>query len=203
LLNCIYNEEIGVRIANGARVGYFRQDLQNLIDDESVLDSIKKESDLPEHMIRIVLGRLGIRRDDVHKKVEVLSGGERCKVSMAKIICGGYPIIILDEPTNYLDIYVLEALEDMLSEFDGTLLLVSHDRYFRRKVTDKELVIKNKKILSLDKPKKVMPNGQEKMLLEMEKAKLVSRMTYPQNGDNRDELETKYMEVAKRLNELM
>ncbi len=199
LLNCIYKEHTGVRVANGASVGYFRQDLNNLKDNETILQSIKKESSLPEHMIRSVLGRLGIRRDDVFKKIEVLSGGERCKVSLAKIICGGYSIILLDEPTNYLDIYVLEALEEMLKSFDGTLLLVSHDRYFRKKVTDKQLTIENKSLHSDIKPQKAKPIKQNIMILEMQKADLVSRMTFPKKGDVRQELEEQYNEVCRRL----
>ncbi len=202
LLNCIYNELDGVKIANGAVVGYYRQDLNNLDENATVLENVKKDSTFPEHMIRTVLGRLGIRRDAVFKKVTVLSGGERCKVSLAKIICGGYSIIILDEPTNYLDIYVLEALEDMLSSFDGTMLLVSHDRYFRKKVTDKEIVIKNKKIHTKEKPKLAMKSAQEKMLLEMKKADLVSRMTFPKKGDVREVLEESYNEVCEKLNSM-
>ena len=201
LLNCIYNKLNGVRIANGARVGYFRQDLGNLDETKTVLQNVRRESGLPEHMIRTVLGRLGIRRDEVFKKVGVLSGGERCKVSLAQLICGGYPILLLDEPTNYLDIFVLEALEDMLSEFDGTVVLVSHDRYFRQRIAHRELVIKNGRIKIGKKPAPAKPKTQDKLLLEMEKADIVSRLAYPRKGDDRETLETRYSEVCAKLNQ--
>jgi macrolide transport system ATP-binding/permease protein len=201
LLNCIYNECDGVRTAPGAKLGYFRQDLKNLNDDDTVLYSVKKESTMPEHIIRTVLGRLGMRRDEVFKKIGVLSGGERCKTSLAKLICGGYPILLLDEPTNYLDIYVLEALEEMLEGFDGTVILVSHDRYFRKKITGREVELKSHLLFEKNKNAPIKKKDKNTMLLEMEKADLISRMTYPQKGDVREGLEARYNEVCELLNE--
>ena len=201
LLNCIYNKLDGVRTANGARVGYFRQDFGNLNEAKTVLQNVRRESELPEHMIRTVLGRLGIRRGEVYKKVGVLSGGERCKVSLAQLICGGYPILLLDEPTNHLDIFVLEALEDMLSDFDGTVLLVSHDRYFRQRIAHREFTIKDGSIKTDEKPAPTKPKTQNKLLLEMKKADLISRLAYPRKGDDRETLEARYSEVCAKLNQ--
>ena len=98
----------------------------------------------------------------------MLSGGERCKVSLAALICSKCSLLLLDEPTNYLDIYVLEALENMLRSYDGTLILVSHDRAFRDNVTNRQIVLQDGKVL-LPKPKtaKSTNRGAEITLLEM------------------------------------
>ena len=139
LLNCIAQREPGVRIAPSAEIGYFKQGSQGLDEGSSILDFVMNTSRQPEYMTRTILAGLGIKRDDVYKKISVLSGGERCKVSLCALVCQNPSILLLDEPTNYLDIYVLSALEEMLESCESTLLLVSHDRFFRSKVTDREI----------------------------------------------------------------
>lgn len=199
LLNCIYDRHDGVYIPKGVDVGYFRQNTVDLDDHNTILESVKKYSTMPEYMTRIVLARLGIRREDVYKKIGILSGGERCKVSLATLICRRCPVLLLDEPTNYLDIYVLEALEDMLSEFDGTLVFVSHDRYFREKIATREVIVKDNKIEEKIKAKPKTPDSTQKMLLEMEKTDLICRLTSPRKGDVKEELEKRYQEVCELL----
>lgn len=201
LLNCISNKTTGAKIAPGAEIGYFRQNYSNLNQNNTILQCVKKNSAVPEYMVRIILGRLGIRRQDVFKKIKVLSGGELCKVSLASLICSRYPILLLDEPTNYLDIYVLEALEDMLYEFDGTLIFVSHDRYFREKIATREFMIKNNNIFEIDKNKPKKSNDSERLLLELKKVDLISRLAYLKQGDDIEELEQKYEEVCVLMNE--
>lgn len=199
LLNCIYDRHDGVYIPKGVDVGYFRQNTVDLEDHSTILESVKKFSTMPEYMTRIVLARLGIRREDVYKKIGILSGGERCKVSLATLICRRCPVLLLDEPTNYLDIYVLEALEDMLSEFDGTLVFVSHDRYFREKIATREVIVKDNKIEEKIKAKPKTVDSTQKMLLEMEKTDLICRLISPRKGDVKEELEKRYQEVCELL----
>ncbi len=139
LLNCIADNKPGVRIAPSAEIGYFRQGCPELDEGSSILDFIMRTSRQPEYMTRTILAGLGIKRDDVYKKISVLSGGERCKVSLSSLVCQNPTIMLLDEPTNYLDIYVLSALEEMLGSCESTILLVSHDRFFRSKVTDRQM----------------------------------------------------------------
>ncbi len=101
-------------------------------------------------VVRTILGRLLISGDDVYKNVGVLSGGERIKVSFAKLFVSDANVLMLDEPTNYLDMMSIEALQDVLREYDGTVLFVSHDIGFVSAVADKLLVIENYEIKEHD-----------------------------------------------------
>src|SRR5699024_666537 len=102
--------------------------------------------------------------DDVHKKVNMLSGGEKVKVSLSKIILSEANLLILDEPTNYLDIASLEALETLLTDYVGAVIFVTHDRMFVRNVATKILEIKNKNS-RYDQPmnKRPLPSNRTKI----------------------------------------
>lgn len=139
LIECIANGCEGVKVSPSSEIGYFHQNCADLNEESSLIDYVMSTSKQPEHAARAVIARLGIRRDDVYKKIGVLSGGERCKAVLSKLICQNPSILLLDEPTNYLDIYVMIALEEMLLGFEGTLLLVTHDRYFREKIAQREI----------------------------------------------------------------
>src|SRR5699024_1230260 len=85
-------------------------------------------------------------REEVHKPIHVLSGGERVKVSLAKLFVSNSNTLILDEPTNYLDVYALEALEDLLKEYEGTILFASHDRRFISSIATKILSLEDQQL---------------------------------------------------------
>ena len=91
-------------------------------------------SEHPVDVARTVLARLNLRADDVHKPLSVLSGGERMKVALARLMLSRANVLLLDEPTNHIDIFTLEALENVLCEYAGTLLVISHDRRFVEKI---------------------------------------------------------------------
>lgn len=147
LANMITGGAPGVRFAPGTKTGYFKQDLAVDLDFQStVLESATQASVLPESMVRIILARLLFKGNDFNKKVSLLSGGEKVKLSLARILVGGANFIILDEPTNYLDVLSMEALESVLRDYEGTLLLISHDRKFLNNVADRVLFIENCKI---------------------------------------------------------
>ncbi|MPN11300.1 putative ABC transporter ATP-binding protein YbiT [bioreactor metagenome] len=93
-----------------------------------------------------MLARLHFFRDDVYKQAHVLSGGERVKVALAKVLLSDINTLILDEPTNYLDIHATDALESLLKEYEGTVIFVSHDRRLVENVATKVCVIENKKM---------------------------------------------------------
>lgn len=112
-------------------IGYYDQEQQLLDQNNSVIDEIwSVYSDKTNTQIRSMLAQFGFRGDDVFKSISVLSGGERARLSIAKMVACGVSLLILDEPTNHLDIDSCEMLESALREYDGTIITVSHDRYF-------------------------------------------------------------------------
>lgn len=125
-------------------VGYFDQNMAALNSNKTVIDEIWDENpDLDHFAIRSVLGAFLFSDDEVFKELNVLSGGERVRLSLAKMMLKGANFLILDEPTNHLDIPAKEALEEALSEYDGTILFVSHDRYFIKNIATSCLVLED------------------------------------------------------------
>jgi len=123
--------------------GYFAQDLAGLPLDRSLIDYVRQDAAMDPSLIRWILVRLGLDTPDWNKKLGMLSGGERCRAQMAQLLCAQYPLLLLDEPTNYLDFAAMEGLEEMLMEFGGTVLYVSHDRYFRRQTATRILTLED------------------------------------------------------------
>jgi ATP-binding cassette subfamily F protein 3 len=119
-----------VRLGAAVEVGYFAQAHAGLNLERSVLDEVLSVRNLPIGQARNYLGRFLFSGDDVFKPVSALSGGERARVALAKLTLHGANLLVLDEPTNHLDIPSQEILQEVLSDFSGTILLVSHDRYF-------------------------------------------------------------------------
>ncbi len=122
--------------------GYFDQQLAQFSSGKTVLEEIWDENpELDRTAIRGVLGQFLFSADDVFKTVDVLSGGEKVRLSLAKLLLKHSNLLILDEPTNHLDIPGKEALEESLKDYTGTLLFVSHDRYFIRQLATSLLVL--------------------------------------------------------------
>ena len=130
-------EPLGGEIEFGynVTVGYYDQENQNLDETNTVLDELwNTYPDLTQTEIRNTLAMFMFRGEDIEKSVSVLSGGERARLTLAKLILSRMNLLILDEPTNHLDIESREALENALKNFDGTIITVSHDRYFSRQL---------------------------------------------------------------------
>ncbi len=122
-------------------IGYFDQDHAQFSSQKTVLEEIWDDfPDLDKTQIRTVLGRFLFSGDDVFKSVSVCSGGERVRLLLAKLMLKQANLLILDEPTNHLDIPGKEALEAALAGYEGTILFVSHDRYFIEKIATSRLV---------------------------------------------------------------
>ena len=124
------------------QTGYYDQQNQNLTPENTVIEELwNAYPNLPENTIRTTLAAFRFFGDDVFKNVAVLSGGERARLTLAKLILSKMNFLVLDEPTNHLDIDSKEALESALSDFNGTILIVSHDRYFINKLATRIIEI--------------------------------------------------------------
>ena len=128
-----------VTLGSRVKVGYFDQEHKNLDKNKRVIDEIMDNYALNEGQARNKLAQVLFQDEDVFKKVADLSGGEKGRLSILKIILDEPNFLILDEPTNHLDISSQEAVEDFLSDFPGTLLIVSHDRFLLEKITQRTL----------------------------------------------------------------
>ena len=131
-----------VEIGTGVRIGYFDQKLGTLDEELSLIDEIRSvRADLSPEVVRQYLAKFRFFGDDPFRTVRGLSGGERSRLAMAKIMLFPRNVLVLDEPTNHLDIPARETLEDALGGYEGTLIVVSHDRYFLDRVCTRLLVI--------------------------------------------------------------
>jgi len=138
-----------VQKGQNVRIGYYAQHQVESLDlDKSVLDEVTATAaDIYRTEVRNILGLFGFSGDSVEKKNAVLSGGEKSRVCLAKILLSPVNFLIMDEPTNHLDLASKEALEKALTGYDGTLVIISHDRYFLDKLVDQVVEIRNGNLL--------------------------------------------------------
>lgn len=180
------------KIGANIHIGYYDQIQENLSMDKTVIDEVWDEyPNLTQTQIRNALAVFLFRGEDVFKEIHKLSGGERARVELVKLMLKSVNLLIMDEPTNHLDIEAREALESALSDYDGTMLMVSHDRYFINKLADRILYLTPNGIEShtggydsfsactaVKTEKKVTDNAldyKEQKRLEAEKRKTVNR----------------------------
>ena len=132
------------RLGAGVQAGYYEQHMTSLTDDHTVvteLHSAYPHMNLTE--VRSALAAFLFTGDDVFKEIRALSGGEKARVQLLKLMLGGANLLFLDEPTNHLDIRSREALEDALTDYGGTLLIVTHDRYLVNRLADRILYLED------------------------------------------------------------
>lgn len=211
------NFKFGVNI----ETGYYSQTGENLNLNKSVLDEVwDSYSKLSETDIRNSLATFLFKDDDVFKQISTLSGGERAKISLLKLMLSKANFLILDEPTNHLDIVSREVLEDALMGYDGTLFIISHDRYFINKMANKIYYLNNKKIKEYagnydyflekkEKPiqelKMIAPKNEDylqKKEIEAQRKKLTSKITKNEQLIEKTEQEIKELEVFLNSDEI-
>lgn len=216
LKEILKNNNECIKINQKVKVGYFSQNQDTLNNEKSILDNIKEVSSFDETFIRINLNLFGFKGNDVYKKVKVLSGGERVKVALCKIILEDNNLLVLDEPTNYLDILSMEALEKSLLNTEKTMIIVSHDRSFTNNVCDYIIEIKNKKLNEFNgnlysyeesknivKPSKQEQINKEKLLiLENKLTHIISIICTENNESKKKKYEEEYNDLLKELNHL-
>jgi ATP-binding cassette subfamily F protein 3 len=129
-----------VRTGHNVKIGYLSQHAETAAGGGTVLDAAKRETGLTENQARALLGGFLFSGAEVEKQLSDISGGEQRRLSLAILVASGANVLVLDEPTNHLDIESREALEDALTEFEGAVLLVSHDRALLEAVGSRTLV---------------------------------------------------------------
>ena len=213
LLRAIRAQEQGVQISPGVTIGWFGQETLDTLDlSRTLLENVMAESVLPVHETRTILARMGLTARDMEKPAPVLSGGERAKTALARLIASGATLLLLDELGNHLDLNALEALEDMLAAYEGTLLLVSHDRHMIDRVAQQLWLFENNGLTVFDgnltalmesrAAKQKPDDGLGIDILQMRMAALLSRMSHPKKGDRPEMLEAEYEAMAAELRQL-
>lgn len=209
LLNLIYgNMSETINIVPRARIGYFHQGFENLDYNKTVLDNVMQDGVQSQTAARTILARLLISGNDVYKRISVLSGGERIKVSFAKLFVSCANVLLLDEPTNFLDMMSIEALEDVLRDYEGTVLFVSHDRTFVNNVADRLLVLENKIISEFEgtfedydkkrqKPQTVVASETERMIIQMRITEVLAKLS--KTDVDKEALEVEYQSLIQKL----
>lgn len=219
LIRMIVSEDARIKRASGLKIAYLSQDLSIINDNQTVLQNALSVSCYPEWLSRTILSQMLFTRDEVNKKAAVLSGGERVKLSIAKLLVSNANLLILDEPTNYLDIYSMEALEDVLKEYKGTLLFTSHDRRFVDNIANCKIVIDDCKakvfhgnyadyIAGTKNINAAVQNGlnpkagDEESLLRLRLTQVIAKLSMPGKDDDPVKLDDEFRKIAMRLKDM-
>ncbi len=165
-----------VKVGNKVDVAYFDQGLAELNNSNTILDELWQIDRLADSgRLRSFLAQFGFRGEEVFKKISILSGGEKTKLALAKLLFLPANFLIFDEPTNHLDIDARQALEDALKDYNGTLLVVSHDRYFLDRVTQRIAVVENDSVKTYDGNYSYYKEKTSKKIVVPKKKKVISK----------------------------
>lgn len=150
ILNQLEPDKGNIHVGSNVKIGYISQDIFSSIADETVIETFRDEVKVTEGEARHILARFMFYGYKVFQKVSQLSGGERMRLRLAQLMYQDINLLILDEPTNHLDIESREVLEEALEDYQGTILAVTHDRYFLNKLFDKILWIEAKNVFCFE-----------------------------------------------------
>ncbi|HEY0996929.1 MAG TPA: ABC-F family ATP-binding cassette domain-containing protein [Gemmatimonadaceae bacterium] len=207
----------GARLGSGITVAYYRQDMAQVPLDQPLYQIIADLRPMWERrMVQGHLGRFGFSGDEAQRIAGTLSGGERSRVALAMLMLTHANLLVLDEPTNHLDVESIEALEDALTEYEGTVLLVSHDRALLRGIVDGVWVLHEQEITEFDgsfaeweavseerrRAAEVAASEAEALRRVHEKQKLQSRQAAAPKGRDRDDGRKELRKVSRQLEEV-
>ncbi|MBN1038753.1 ABC-F type ribosomal protection protein CplR [Clostridium sp. ZS1] len=216
----IKNNTESIRLSQDISIGYFDQSQDILHANKSILDNIKLNSSYDETFIRINLDGFGFKGDSVYKNVSTLSGGEKVKCALCKNILSDNNTLILDEPTNYLDIKSIEALEIAIKNTEKTVLIVSHDRKFISNVCDCIIEIGDNKLnyfngnynefvyekINNKNKKEEKSSEREKrellLVLQNKLSEIISRLSLEKDLSIKDKLNLEYIELLNKIKTL-
>ncbi|MBN1055470.1 ABC-F type ribosomal protection protein [Clostridium botulinum] len=216
----IKNNTENIRLSQDISIGYFDQSQYILHANKSILDNIKLNSSYDETFIRINLDGFGFKGDSVYKNVSTLSGGEKVKCALCKNILSDNNTLILDEPTNYLDIKSIEALEIAIKNTEKTVLIVSHDRKFISNVCDCIIEIRDNKLnyfngnynefvyekINNKNKKEEKSSEREKrellLVLQNKLSEIISRLSLEKDLSIKDKLNLEYIELLNKIKTL-
>ncbi|WP_137791543.1 ribosomal protection-like ABC-F family protein [Bacillus sp. E(2018)] len=214
LLQEIYNGNEAIEKSNQLKIGYFHQHLNILDPQKSILENVMEESLYEETWVRTILARMLFKREDVFKRVEVLSGGEKMKTALAKLFLSDFNVLLLDEPSNYLDLFTREALEEVLVAYPGTFIIATHDRRLMEKTATHVLELQPPKAYWFEgnytefkKRRSETQNeqdhdGDELLKLEFEMTELISQLSTCSDITKKGELDQRYNELLHRIKKL-
>ncbi|MBZ5752656.1 ribosomal protection-like ABC-F family protein [Metabacillus rhizolycopersici] len=195
-----------VWISPSVKVGYLTQEVFDLPLEQTPEQLFYKETFAARGKVQTLMKHLGFTISHWTEPIRNMSMGERIKCKLMEYILEEKDVLILDEPTNHLDLASREQLEDTLAQYNGTLIVVSHDRYFLEKTTSSKLVISNNSIQK--QVNKIVPkrdNLEElRLKLETERQEVLGRLSYlTPNDETYKELDKKFIELTKQINELL
>ena len=203
LLRLIAEGHPSIILVPKAKIGWFCQGFEQLDLSRTVLENAMADAVQPECIVRSILARLLIRREDVDKPAGTLSGGERNKLAFAKLFASPANLLLLDEPTNYLDLPALESLQEMIKDYEGTILLVTHDRAFADGCCTRTIRFASGK-LSVSGGGPSTPAEQERpripmdrAVLELRLAQVIAQLSDP-NCSEKEALEQQFAELLRQ-----
>jgi ATPase subunit of ABC transporter with duplicated ATPase domains len=205
-----------IKLGAQVKIGYLPQQIEYIDEEQTILEYFSELHNITYEKARGQLARVLFFKEDVNKKIKYLSGGEKSRLKLCSLTFEKVNFMILDEPTNHLDIDSREVLEDMLLEYEGTLLFVSHDRYFINKVADRMIEMKNQtmKIYTGDYNyylEECLKEESEKLKKEEEKGKekggeknyskekeVIGKEKYKDEGSKKEKRNEKKLELAEQ-----
>ena len=150
LLNSINQEQAGIKISTKAKLSTYGQFDYQMASSQNVLAYLLSQTDYSESVARSVLSRLGFTQEELSKPISKLSGGEKTRLALALTLTKPSNILILDEPTNFIDLKTIEGLEQLIKSYQGTVIFTSHDSYFVQHVADTIYELKDGKLCIID-----------------------------------------------------